>query len=332
MEIPLSSTPYGSKGLRDAEDDPAVPPQDDAFYTREKMLRSERLYVEDRHRALGIDNHDFGIGVCLSGGGMRAAAFGLGVMRVLKDAKLLPHVDYLSSVSGGGYTATAWAAQLLVDTGGTPWEHVSLSEGIEDSLDRVAQRMRSSADVYIKGFCNVLLAPFFVLLQPVIGLVQSVIWGFIVAEFMGCMVPGIVYNLTVVPTFWWNLTTLWQAILVVGGLLLLWQPFIQCATSPYFASLFQALQCGSRLVCYTGVYLLLVTYTGGIFLAMECQYKVVTLNHNTTHSFSEFCSRQQRSNWEELTWFSLFLVLWLMLAGARNGVRLRNKRVRMWVS
>ncbi len=49
--------------------------------------------------------------VCLSGGGIRSATFALGVLQGLAHAGVLKTVDYLSTVSGGGYTGgwlTAW--------------------------------------------------------------------------------------------------------------------------------------------------------------------------------------------------------------------------------
>ena len=45
-------------------------------------------------------------GLCLSGGGIRSAAVNLGLMQVLDELQLLPMVDYLSTVSGGGYLGT----------------------------------------------------------------------------------------------------------------------------------------------------------------------------------------------------------------------------------
>jgi hypothetical protein len=50
--------------------------------------------------------------LCLSGGGIRSAAFSLGALQGLARHKLLSQFDYLSTVSGGGYTGawlTAWA-------------------------------------------------------------------------------------------------------------------------------------------------------------------------------------------------------------------------------
>ena len=43
------------------------------------------------------------VGLALSGGGIRSACFGLGVLQALKKLKFFPHLDYVSTVSGGGY-------------------------------------------------------------------------------------------------------------------------------------------------------------------------------------------------------------------------------------
>ena len=50
-------------------------------------------------------------GLCFSGGGIRSATFGLGVLQSLARLQLLNKFDYLSTVSGGGYIGswlTAW--------------------------------------------------------------------------------------------------------------------------------------------------------------------------------------------------------------------------------
>jgi hypothetical protein len=49
--------------------------------------------------------------LCLSGGGIRSATFALGILQGLAKAGVLGKLDYLSTVSGGGYTGgwlTAW--------------------------------------------------------------------------------------------------------------------------------------------------------------------------------------------------------------------------------
>ncbi|GAA0355097.1 hypothetical protein GCM10009092_19210 [Bowmanella denitrificans] len=46
------------------------------------------------------------IGLALSGGGIRSSTFNLGVMQAVQRAGLFPYMDYLSTVSGGGYIGT----------------------------------------------------------------------------------------------------------------------------------------------------------------------------------------------------------------------------------
>ena len=61
-----------------------------------------------RHSArLALDRNLFGL--AFSGGGIRSATFNLGVLQTLAQIGLLKHVDYLSTVSGGGYIGT-WLA------------------------------------------------------------------------------------------------------------------------------------------------------------------------------------------------------------------------------
>jgi len=55
------------------------------------------------------------VGLAFSGGGIRSATFNLGVLQALADLKLLYRIDYLSTVSGGGYIGgwlAAWTKRL----------------------------------------------------------------------------------------------------------------------------------------------------------------------------------------------------------------------------
>ena len=51
-------------------------------------------------------------GFALSGGGIRSATFCLGVFQALAELKLLKKIDYLSTVSGGGYFGSYWCGWL----------------------------------------------------------------------------------------------------------------------------------------------------------------------------------------------------------------------------
>lgn len=61
----------------------------------------------DRH---GVPENLFG--VALSGGGIRSASFCLGVLQALKARGLIPRIDYLSTVSGGGYIGASMVAAM----------------------------------------------------------------------------------------------------------------------------------------------------------------------------------------------------------------------------
>jgi hypothetical protein len=62
---------------------------------------TRRLLALDRAAGEGL------LGLCFSGGGIRSATFNLGMLQGLANAGWLPRVDYLSTVSGGGYIG-AW--------------------------------------------------------------------------------------------------------------------------------------------------------------------------------------------------------------------------------
>lgn len=49
------------------------------------------------------------VGLALSGGGFRAAAFGLGCLRALCDTGVLRHVRVVSGISGGSLLTALWA-------------------------------------------------------------------------------------------------------------------------------------------------------------------------------------------------------------------------------
>jgi hypothetical protein len=53
------------------------------------------------------------LGLALSGGGIRSATFSLGLVQALAESKRLPQIDYLSTVSGGGYTGVLVGSLFL---------------------------------------------------------------------------------------------------------------------------------------------------------------------------------------------------------------------------
>jgi hypothetical protein len=78
--------------------------------------RNERVLPAVRHSPSPEgDPRPTGLGVCCSGGGIRAAAFSLGALDRLESAGLMSRARWLTAVSGGAYAATAWRLVRAAD-------------------------------------------------------------------------------------------------------------------------------------------------------------------------------------------------------------------------
>jgi hypothetical protein len=85
----------------------------------ENVIESEYVEIQMRRRnarlemPVGESGRPLRItGLALSGGGVRSATFNLGLLQALAAAGKLKGFDYLSTVSGGGYTGGWWSAWL----------------------------------------------------------------------------------------------------------------------------------------------------------------------------------------------------------------------------
>ncbi len=96
----------------------------------DRMLREElatvatrrdaarKLYANLQGNAPG--EGPYTVGLALSGGGIRSATVSLGILQKLAGAGLLKYVDYLSTVSGGGYIGSAVTWWLRGNAPGEP--------------------------------------------------------------------------------------------------------------------------------------------------------------------------------------------------------------------
>lgn len=89
------------------------------------VLAAESAYILERRRLAGLDAPPRTgewlqpVGLSLSGGGIRSATFNLGVLQALSRLDVLKHVDYLSTVSGGGYIGSCFSSLLSRRKGAT---------------------------------------------------------------------------------------------------------------------------------------------------------------------------------------------------------------------
>jgi hypothetical protein len=84
-----------------------------ASHTFSSVLKDERKEISTRREVAGFtpnsdgdgqtDSADSPVGLALSGGGIRSASFGLGLLQSFYQKGILRHIDYISTVSGGGY-------------------------------------------------------------------------------------------------------------------------------------------------------------------------------------------------------------------------------------
>jgi len=106
-----------------------VDPYEKASFKFQDVLRHELALVAARRARLDAERGDLRsgpppagdptdtawsarlLGVSFSGGGIRSATFNLGVLQALAGRGVLRYVDYLSTVSGGGYIGS-WLTAL----------------------------------------------------------------------------------------------------------------------------------------------------------------------------------------------------------------------------
>jgi hypothetical protein len=75
----------------------------------EPVRAAEQAWLARRRAVAGLSKPDDDlVGLAFSGGGVRSATFNLGVLQALEAGGMLRDVDFLSSVSGGGYAASCY--------------------------------------------------------------------------------------------------------------------------------------------------------------------------------------------------------------------------------
>jgi len=134
------------------------------------------------------------VGLCLSGGGNRSATFNLGLLQGLNRQGLLRHIDYLSTVSGGGYIGAWWTA----------WKN-RVSKNSDDQLPRTKSGTEAPAVRHLREFSNVLI--------PRMGFFDAELWHGIVA-----IVGGMVPSLMMAASFISAVLTLWLMFVKAFGL------------------------------------------------------------------------------------------------------------------
>ena len=146
----------------------------------------ERRKPNDKWRDVIDKAHEANfVGLAFSGGGIRSATFNLGVLQALADLRLLYRIDYLSTVSGGGYIG-GWLAAW------TKWLKSFAKVQERLSADRVHQRdNKEPTEVrFLRVFSNYL--------TPKLGFFSGDTWTMVAIYLRNMLLNQIVVLATLV--------------------------------------------------------------------------------------------------------------------------------------
>src|ERR1700704_3336757 len=148
--------------------DTNVPPGQLQF---DQILQAEIQAINQRRRFLGrkglVPGASEGklktldaVGLALSGGGVRSASFSLGVLQALNHHDVLRNIDYLSTVSGGGYMGSSLTTTMTCTNGefvfgNTPKSRANENRANESRTnERPANKRAASEGGAIKSNAN----------------------------------------------------------------------------------------------------------------------------------------------------------------------------------
>ena len=166
--------------------------------------------------------------LCLSGGGIRSAAFCLGALQALAAQRLLGEFNYLSTVSGGGYIG-AWLATIMHGGGRGNGALSAANKALTDPTDTALRSLRN--------YTNFLI--------PEGGFGSSDTWSAIVLWLRNVLLNWLVFApvllaLAIVPRLYrellWDVSPFWgAAALLVGLACLLTGTIMVCRSVPTHA-------------------------------------------------------------------------------------------------
>jgi len=130
--------------------------------TSEDVKKQELEHIRPDHAP------DVLVGLSLSGGGIRSACFSLGAIQALEKLKLFKHLDYVSTVSGGGYV------------GG--WLQAALAHGRRRAIELDGEEPREIR--FLRAYSNYL--------TPKLGLFSGDTWAAI-----GTSLRNLILNFTI---------------------------------------------------------------------------------------------------------------------------------------
>lgn len=140
------------------------------------------------------------VGLALSGGGIRSATFNLGLLQSLRHKGILNLIDYLSTVSGGGYVGGFWTvwrqrSSEVDEQDGQPLifpkqTQRDTADGKNDPALPSPKEIRERPEIrHMREFSRFLM--------PRVGFMDAEMWNGVVAILFG-LIPSLIVTLAVV--------------------------------------------------------------------------------------------------------------------------------------
>lgn len=174
-------------------------------------------------------------GLSLSGGGIRSASFSLGVMQALAYNGWLEKMDYLSTVSGGGYIGSSltWALnsgppEFGLDRTTFPFASFPMSGQAREVAQRIPLTDRIGGEsIRYRGRLLHFLRQNATYLTPGKGLnLFALLWTALRGAILGLMVYGAILTLVFLVFFQWNLLQQMHTVPFIPRLLNLLPDFV----------------------------------------------------------------------------------------------------------
>jgi len=149
----------------------------------QEFILGRRNIRDPQHRPAADGKVVDAIGLALSGGGIRSATVCLGVVQVLARQKLFAQIDYLSTVSGGGYFGSFLSSCLGPDQEGQePATKQAVEDVVNETFGPDIHGTEASAVRHLRNNSKYLLS--------------GGLWGKV--KMAGLMVSGLVTNLLMI--------------------------------------------------------------------------------------------------------------------------------------
>ncbi|MGH9570864.1 MAG: hypothetical protein ACRD4F_14560, partial [Candidatus Angelobacter sp.] len=151
----------------------------------QEVLKAERAENERRFRGMDRDpREDDLVGLCFSGGGIRSATFNLGITTALAKRGYLKQIDYLSTVSGGGYIGSWLTAWIKREAN----KHPNAPEGGCEAVENVlTEQPVKAGERYLEPDSVRFLRKYSNYLAPRTGLLSTDLWALLAVYLRNVM-------------------------------------------------------------------------------------------------------------------------------------------------